>query len=130
MQAQAVASTNVNPLEHVTTKAPKTTLTKAVPNMALGLQRASFNDLERYVEEHLQYPELAKKHAVEGSVKILVVVSAEGNITKTQVINSLGFGCDEAALEVIKNMPGWVPASNYGIAAQDKRLLEFQFRLQ
>jgi TonB family protein len=105
-------------------------LDKATPNFELGLQKASFTNLHTYVKDHLQYPDLARKNAVEGTVKILVVISADGSVAQTKVINSLGFGCDEAALEVINNMPRWTPASNYGIAAKDKRLLEFQFSLR
>jgi protein TonB len=34
-------------------------------------------------------------------------VNANGNITDVQILNSVGFGCDEEAMRVVKNMPNW-----------------------
>jgi TonB family protein len=121
---------DVQPVETSTKKTPKKPAVKAVPNFELGLQEASFTGLETFVAEHLQYPELAKKNAIEGTVHVLVVISPDGKVTNPKVVSSLGFGCDEAALELINKMPRWNPASNYGIRVQDKHLLEFQFKLQ
>ena len=132
LQAQTLASTQTKAVDKVGKNNTKRTTKSKVPalNFALGIQRATFKNLESYITENLQYPDLAKKHAIEGSVKILVQISPEGKTTPSKIIQSLGFGCDEAALNLIKNMPFWVPATNYGNAVQDKRILEFRFKLQ
>ncbi len=98
-------------------------------NLALGQHRASFENLDEYVAANLKYPKLAQNQSIEGSVKVLVVISSDGKVTKAKIINSLGHDCDKAALDLVYNMPKWKPASNYGVPAQDKRMLEFDFKL-
>jgi TonB family protein len=116
-----------SPLLAVT--APKSTTPKAKRPTGAS-SRASFDNLGNYIHKHLKYPELASYHSIEGTVRILVLISPEGKITKAEVVKSLGFGCDEAALAVVNQMPQWSPATRYGINVADKRMLEFNFRLR
>ena len=67
---------------------------------------------------------------MEGRVSILVEISATGKISSKKVMHSLGYGCDEAALTLIGNMPNWTPASNYGVPVRSKKILELSFRLR
>jgi len=69
--------------------------------------------LENYnksILSSLAYPEDAAQNAVVGSVVIEFQVDSLGNLSDFQVINSLGFGCDEEAIRVIQKGPAWVPA--------------------
>lgn len=75
------------------------------------------------------YPDLARSYTIEGTVKILVVISSQGKVTQAKLVDGLGFGCDEAALKLVSNMPNWKPASNYGVPVQTKKMLEFDFKL-
>jgi TonB family protein len=69
-----------------------------------------------YISEHLVYPQEAKETGIEGRVFIGVVVMEDGSLACTKVLKGLGCGCDEAALEVFKRMPKWMPAMNRGKA--------------
>jgi len=95
-----------------------------------GQTQAQFKDLQQYVATNLKYPKLAKKNSVEGVVNVLVQVSKNGEITDAKVIKSLGFGCNEAALDLVRNMPAWIPASNAGVFVKSKQVIEINFRLQ
>ncbi|MBQ6770271.1 MAG: energy transducer TonB [Bacteroidales bacterium] len=72
--------------------------------------------LMKYISEHLVYPQEAKDAGVVGRVYIGVVVMEDGSLACTKVLKGLGHGCDEAALEVFKDMPKWMPAMQRGKA--------------
>ncbi len=53
------------------------------------------------IHSKLIYPELAKRAGVEGTVVVNALVNEEGNVIKTNVLKSIGAGCDEAAERAI-----------------------------
>lgn len=95
-----------------------------------GQQSPSFKGFEAYVSAHLVYPELARKNSIEGRVEVLITISDEGKILEAKIVKSLGFGCDEAALAVVRDMPDWTSAMNYGIPVKGKNIVGFDFRLR
>jgi protein TonB len=48
------------------------------------------------------YPEAAKHSGIEGIVMLQVDVDAAGNVMSVVVVQGLGFGCDEAAANAMK----------------------------
>ena len=48
------------------------------------------------------YPEAAKHSNIEGVVVLQADIDAAGNVMNVEVIQSLGFGCDEAAVVALK----------------------------
>jgi periplasmic protein TonB len=54
------------------------------------------------IQKRIVYPEIAKRAGVEGKVYILAFVDINGDVTKAQVIKGIGAGCDEAALNAVK----------------------------
>jgi protein TonB len=48
------------------------------------------------------YPEAAKHSGVEGVVMLQVDVDAQGAVMNVMVVQGLGFGCDEAAVNAMK----------------------------
>ncbi len=65
--------------------------------------------LQRYMQKSLRYPPLALRNSVDGRVFISFTVQADGSIADVQVLKGLGFGTDEEAARVVKNMPAWTP---------------------
>ncbi|MBU2493553.1 MAG: TonB family protein [Bacteroidetes bacterium] len=65
------------------------------------------------IEKNIKYPEHAKLYGLEGIVILLVDVSENGTVTKTEVIKSIGLGCDEAAQEAVNNTK-FMPGQNNG----------------
>ena len=72
--------------------------------------------LMKYISEHLVYPQEAKNAGVEGRVFVGVVVTEDGSLACSKVLRGLGYGCDEAALDVFEGMPKWMPAMQRGKA--------------
>lgn len=63
--------------------------------------------LQKYILEHLTYPEEAKESNIQGTVYITFTVLKSGKITDTKILKGLGYGCDEEALRIISEMPDW-----------------------
>lgn len=54
------------------------------------------------IQSKIVYPEIAKRAGVEGRVYVLAFVDEQGLVMKAQVAKGIGAGCDEAALEAVK----------------------------
>ncbi|RZK26614.1 MAG: energy transducer TonB, partial [Hymenobacter sp.] len=65
--------------------------------------------LLRYLQKHLRYPSSALAAGVGGRVFMSFVVGADGSISEVTILKGLGYGLDEEAQRVIRQMPSWVP---------------------
>ena len=50
-----------------------------------------------------QYPEMAERAGIEGTVVVSLVISDEGEPFMLRIQEGIGGGCDEASLEVIRD---------------------------
>jgi TonB family protein len=98
-------------------------------DLAAGQHPPYFDDWDNYVKGKHIYPQLARENGIEGTVSVLVYVSEKGEVAKARLIKGLGFGCDEAAINLVYAMPCWIPASNFGIPVKGKKVLDISFRL-
>ena len=70
------------------------------------------NDFAKWVYEHLNYPEEAKKDGVQGRVIVSFTISEEGKLTKVKVLKNLHPLLDQEAVRVIQSAPDiWKPGS-------------------
>ena len=86
-------------------------------------------EMMKYIGEHLVYPQEAIEAGIEGRVFVGFWVMKDGSLDHFKVLQSLGHGCDEAALEVIKGMPKWTPAMNQNVPHDYKYVIPINFRL-
>lgn len=61
-----------------------------------------FDALKKFVSEQLVYPEEALAHKIQGTVKVAYDIDHKGKVIKTKVIKSVGYGCDEEALRIVR----------------------------
>lgn len=54
------------------------------------------------IQEKIIYPEIAKRAGVQGRVFVKAYVDENGNVNKVELIRGIGAGCDEAAMEAVK----------------------------
>lgn len=73
-----------------------------------------YKALSEYLLKNIEYPIEAQKAGIKGKVVVSFVVESDGTLTNVNVSKSLGYGCDEEALRVIKAMPPWKPGSYSG----------------
>jgi protein TonB len=65
--------------------------------------------LLRYLRSHLRYPGSALAAGVGGKVFMSFVVGADGTISDVTILKGLGYGLDEEAQRVVRQMPAWTP---------------------
>lgn len=89
----------------------------------------TFN-LEDYLRTNLRYPKVARKARIQGRVVLSFDVTEDGSISNVTVIDSIGGGCDEEAVRVVKNMPKWTPGTFKGATVKVLFRLPITFKLQ
>lgn len=102
----------------------ETTLNEGVKN-----RNAYFPNLHNFMTHFLRYPSAARDKAIEGTVKVEIGISPEGDITSATIVEKLGYGCDETVLELVKHMPRWIPRLRKGIATAQTLILPVTFKL-
>jgi periplasmic protein TonB len=74
------------------------------------------------------YTDEARRNQIEGSVKISVLLKADGTVSDIKVARGLGYGLDEKAIEAARQLR-FVPAQKDGRAVSVRLFLEFKFSL-
>ena len=87
-------------------------------------------EMTKYLQSNLKYPEAAKAAGAEGKAFVQFVVKADGSISDVQIMRSTGNeSLDAEALRVVKAMPKWRPAMNKGKAVNVKFVLPIVYKL-
>ena len=79
--------------------------------------------LMKYLTDSVKYPELAKKHGVQGRVVIGFIVEKDGSLTDVKVLRHVDIALDAEALRVVKGMPKWIPG------CQDEQLVRVRYNV-
>ncbi|UBM60311.1 TonB family protein [Marinilongibacter aquaticus] len=82
-----------------------------------------------FISEHMKYPNAAQRANVSGKVYVKFAVEKDGQISRISVLKSVGFGCDDEAIRVIKSMPKWNPGRQNGKSVPVWFTLPFAFQL-
>lgn len=83
----------------------------------------------KFIQDNIKYPEQALKDSVSGIVMLIFVVEKDGSIDDIKVYVSVGSGCDEEAVRIVKMMPKWTPAKDKGKAVRQIFCLPVNFQL-
>lgn len=85
--------------------------------------------LMKFIASNIEYPKEAKKQSIEGKVIAKFVVNSDGSISDIVILKSLGYGCDEEVVRVIKLMPKWKPGSQRGVSTNVYYTVPVYFKL-
>ncbi len=78
----------------------------------------------------LQYPEQAQTRNIQGQVTIAFAIDTLGQASDHRVVRSIGGGCDQEALRVVRTVPNeWIPARLGTRAVPTEYELTLTFRL-
>jgi periplasmic protein TonB len=83
----------------------------------------------KFLQKNLKYPAAAQRANVSGKVYIQFVVNTDGSIQNVEVLKSVGFGCDEEAVRVIKSVPRWTPGKQSGRAVRSRFTIPISYTL-
>lgn len=87
-------------------------------------------ELYKYLGKNIKYPPMAQENDITGKVIVQFVVGVDGKISNVEVLKGIGFGCDEEAMRVIKNMPPWTPGKQNGKSVPVYYKLPVKFQLK
>ena len=86
--------------------------------------------LAEYLQKNIKYPQMARESGIQGRVFVNFVVEPDGSVSNVKVLRSLGGGCDEEAMRVVKSMPKWKPGKQRGKPVRVSYILPVNFKLQ
>ncbi|MGI4740615.1 MAG: energy transducer TonB [Janthinobacterium lividum] len=86
--------------------------------------------LLRYLRSHLRYPSAALTAGIGGRVFLSFVIQADGSISEVTVLKGLGYGLDDEAQRVVRQMPNWTPGyqSKHPVAVRFTLPITFQYQ--
>lgn len=80
------------------------------------------------IQQHIVYPEIAKRAGIEGKVFILAYVDEDGTVTKAEILKGIGGGCDEAAAKAVLQTK-FSPGKQRGKPVKVKVMIPIRFEL-
>jgi len=86
--------------------------------------------LYKYLDEHIQYPDEAKREGISGRVYISFTVDTDGTVCDAVIRRDIGGGCGQEALRVIQGMPKWIPGKQSGKIVRSSYALPISFSLE
>lgn len=84
---------------------------EAIP-FQLVEQKPSFNggdanEFSKWVNQRLQYPEIAKENGVQGRVMLQFTVNTDGSVSNVKVLRGVDPSLDKEAVRVVSSSPKW-----------------------
>ena len=87
--------------------------------------------LMKFLQDHIKYPQQARKLHLQGNVLVSFVVGKDGTISGAQSINDpIGGGLEQEAIRIVNAMPAWNPGRQNGDAVAVLYTLPIRFVLQ
>lgn len=88
------------------------------------------DSMRAFIARNLNYPQVARENNIEGRVIIKCNLSERGVISNPVVKRSLERSCDSAALEVVRKMPSWIPATFRSSPIPSQQIIVVQYHLE
>ena len=85
--------------------------------------------IEKYLNDNIKYPKVARKNGVQGRVEVSFVVERDGTLSNIRVARSVDPLLDKEAKRVILSMPRWKPGKKDGKEVRVRYKLPVTFRL-
>ena len=67
------------------------------------------NEVSKWVNSRLVYPEIAKENGVQGRVTLQFTVNADGSVSNVKVLRGVDSSLDKEAVRVVSSSPKWKP---------------------
>jgi len=93
------------------------------------LSKCAHGKMFQYIQSNLKYPKEAREKKITGTAVVQFIVGKDGAIRDATLLRDLDSGCGAAALEMVQNMPNWVPGKHQGKVVPVQYSLPVNFRL-
>lgn len=85
--------------------------------------------LSSYIARHLNYPAAAMEKKIQGKVVVKLTISPTGQVSNTEIVQSVDALLDAEALRLAKSLPRFTPARRNGQPVQSTMTIPINFRL-
>ncbi|MEZ4961023.1 MAG: M56 family metallopeptidase [Saprospiraceae bacterium] len=92
-------------------------------------KNCSTEKLMKFIFGHLKYPKEAEEKGIEGMVVAKFIIEKDGTVSNPEIIRSIGGGCDEEVLRVVREMPKWTPGTQEGKPVAVEFTLPVKFKM-
>ncbi|MFZ5999907.1 MAG: TonB family protein, partial [Bacteroidota bacterium] len=82
---------------------------------------------DKYLDANLHYPDEALAQKIKGRVLIEFTVATDGSLTDFNVLRSLGHGCDEEVIRLVKQGPKWFPTTQNNVPVESNVRVRMKF---
>lgn len=86
--------------------------------------------MDAFIRENLKYPKAALKEKIEGSVYVRFELNHQGKVVRAKNVSSLGYGCDEEAIRVVKLLKYVVPKNPHRLKLKFNKKIQIHFKLK
>jgi Ca-activated chloride channel family protein len=87
------------------------------------------DSIAHFISRKMQYPAEARKYGIEGTVMVKFVVDSTGKAVQPSIEQGVSWDLNQAALQIVEQMPLWKPAIIYGEPSSEEQLLPIKFSL-
>lgn len=113
--------------EVVITRAPVAKNENEAPEIKLAEPVGGLRAYDKYLEDNKQYPQQALDNDVKGRVVVGFDVGISGELSNFVVIRSLGYGCDDEVIRLVKEGPQWMPTTEDGKSVESTIHVKMKF---
>ena len=89
-------------------------------------QGGDVKSFEAWVQEKVEYPQVAKENGIEGDVFIMFVVEFDGSLSNIAILRGVDPALDNEALRVVKSSPKW----NYQSRKDEQSPVRFRIKVE
>ncbi len=119
-------STSTEPKEPVVVKKPNDELERFPDEIP-----SFIGSMQQFMNNNLHYPVIARESNAQGTVYISFVVEKDGSLSSFNIAKgNVGYGCEEEAIRVLKQMPKWKAGIKKGEAVRYPCTLPIKFSLK
>ena len=85
--------------------------------------------MTKYIDEHLNYPTVAREKGIQGRVLVTCVINEDGSVSDAEVKQGLDCDLDKEAIRIVQSMPKWKPGRMGGKNVRVRYVIPVVFRL-
>ncbi|MCB0396975.1 MAG: energy transducer TonB [Flavobacteriales bacterium] len=90
-----------------------------------------FKGMQKIIAKTMRYPPKAQDAGISGIVEVVFIVDSTGTAINHKVQRGIGYGCDEEALNAVKQIRGkWIPGVLNGKKVNVEYILPVMFQLR
>jgi TonB family protein len=97
------------------------------PVIRLAEPTGGLKAYDKYLEGNLRYPQQALDNNIKGRVSVQFTVSIDGSLGEFKVMRSLGYGCDEEVIRLVKDGPAWIPSTENNVPTESLVRVRMRF---